>query len=96
LQEDTEVLDQLASELARSALDGAALQLAVIRGRPAALRRRALRWWLLGAGVTGLTSDHLSRVDRLALNPTGNGAVRLPGNLDVVTDAGMMRLRPGG
>jgi tRNA(Ile)-lysidine synthase len=94
LQEDAEVLDELAAKLARAALDGAALQLGGLQIQPAALRRRAVRWWLIAAGVTGLTADHLSRVDRLVTNPSGNTAVRLPGHLDAVVDAGQLRLRP--
>lgn len=94
LQEDADVLDGMATELARSALDGAALRLEVLQPAPAALRRRAVRWWLLAAGVSALTADHLMRVDGLVTNPTGVAAVRLPGRLDAVVDGGTLRLRP--
>ena len=94
LQEDGEVLDELATGLARSALSGAALTVDVLAPQPPALRRRALRWWLIAAGVTGLTADHLMRVDRLLGNPAGNAAVRLPGQLDAEVDQGLLRLRP--
>ncbi len=94
LREDTDLLDDLAAELARSALSGAALRIDVLRSQPAALRRRAERWWLLAAGVTGLTADHLTRVDRLVVDVAGAQAVRMPGSLDAVVDAGMLRLRP--
>ncbi len=77
LQEDADVLDGLAADLARRSLDGAALQLAVLQPAPAALRRRAVRWWLIAAGVSGLTADHLMRVDLLVANPGGVAAVRL-------------------
>lgn len=94
LQEDADVLDGLAAELARSALSGAALRLEALQPSPPALRRRAIRWWLLAAGVSALTADHLGRVDQLVTHPTGVAAVRLPGRLDAVADLGMLRLRP--
>ena len=96
LQEDADVLDGLAADLARTALSGTTLRLEVLQPAPAALRRRALRWWLLAAGVTGLTADHLRRVDRLVTDPGGTVAVRLPGRLDAVTADGAVRLRPVG
>jgi tRNA(Ile)-lysidine synthase len=88
LQEDGEVLDGLATELLGSALDGASLLIDVLAHRPVALRRRVLRAWLLTAGVTGLTADHLVRLDRLVTNPGGTAAVRLPGHLDATVDRG--------
>ncbi len=94
LREDGEVLDTLAADLARAALDGAVLQLAVLQPAPTALRRRAIRWWLIAAGVSGLTADHLHRVDLLVTNPAGTQAVRLPGRLDAVADGPTLRLRP--
>jgi tRNA(Ile)-lysidine synthase len=94
LQEDADVLDGLAADLARAALTGAALRLDVLKPAPAALRRRAVRWWLLAAGVSGLTADHLLRVDQQVTNPGGVAAVRLPGRMDTVTEAGSLLLRP--
>lgn len=94
LQEDADVLDTLATDLARSALTGAALQLDVLQPAPPAVRRRAIRWWLIAAGVSGLTADHLMRVDLLVTNPAGTTAVRLPGRLDAVADGPTLRLRP--
>jgi tRNA(Ile)-lysidine synthase len=94
LQEDADVLDGLGVDLARRALTGAAMRLDELQPAPAALRRRAIRWWLIAAGVSGLTADHLMRVDQLVADPGGVAAVRLPGRLDAVTDATTLRLRP--
>ena len=58
-----------------------------------ALRRRALRGWLLASGITALTADHLTRVDRLVTEPTATAAVRLPGEQDAVVDGDVLTLR---
>jgi hypothetical protein len=67
-----------------TAISGTGLRQAVLAGQPVALRRRVLRSWLLAAGVTGLTADHLVRLDRLVTHPSATAAVRLPGGLDAV------------
>ncbi len=94
LQEDAEVLDALGVKLARAALVGPALRLDVLQAEPAALRRRAIRWWLLASGQSGLTSDHLQRVDQMAMRPGGTANVRLPGGFDVVVRDQELRCEP--
>jgi tRNA(Ile)-lysidine synthase len=69
-------------------LDAAALATA-----PAALRRRALRAWLLAAGVTGLTDLHLRAADDLVGRWRGQGAVALPQRLELVREHGRLRVR---
>ena len=81
---------------------------AVLQPAPAALRRRAVRWWLLAAGVSGLTADHLTRVDRLVAEPGAAwppsgcpaGSTRSPTAGAAAAAAGRVRLtrrgrRPG-
>jgi len=48
---------------------------------PAAVRRRALRSWLLASGVTGLSDTHLRAVDALVNRWHGQGGIALPGHL---------------
>ncbi|MGH3797218.1 MAG: tRNA lysidine(34) synthetase TilS [Pseudonocardiaceae bacterium] len=94
LQEDVDLLEGQARALLSSALAEAepALQVAVLAAAPAPLRRRALRRWLLDAGVPELTDAHLRAADGLIGRWSGQGAVRLPGNLQVYRARGMLQL----
>ncbi|MGV9799878.1 tRNA lysidine(34) synthetase TilS [Mycobacterium sp. NPDC003449] len=99
LREDTDTLD----ELARRALDGAVtddggLDLAELAGLPAALRRRAIRGWLLAGGATDLSDTQIRAVDRLVTAWRGQGGVAvgssLPGQrLFAGRRDGVLRLR---
>lgn len=106
LREDGEVLDQLATALLRGCIapgnpSGFAITFEALAAEPVALRRRVLRLWLKTGGVTGVTAEHLARLDRLVQQAqaadrkgqTPAGAVRLPGHLDAVADAGKLHLR---
>lgn len=106
LREDGEVLDQLATTLLRGCIaqgspTGFAVTVEALAAEPVALRRRVLRLWLKTGGVTGATAEHLTRLDRLLQQAqvshnrgqTPPGAVRLPGHLDAVADAGKLHLR---
>ncbi|WP_424183971.1 tRNA lysidine(34) synthetase TilS [Actinokineospora sp. G85] len=73
LQDDLAALDQLAE-----GLEPVPATLATV---PAALRRRALRRWLAGCGVSGLTDAHLRSVEELVTRWRGQGGVALPGGL---------------
>lgn len=79
--------------------DGApALDVVVLVDAPAAVRRRAIRRWLLDAGVTELSDAHLRTVDAL-VDPArwrGQGAVALPGRLAARRTAGRLLVEPGG
>ncbi|MEW1932528.1 tRNA lysidine(34) synthetase TilS [Rhodococcus sp. NPDC079359] len=77
LREDGRVLDALAeSVLDADALD---LEVAAIDSLDPAVRRRVLRRWLLGRGVTSLTDRQIRAVDALVGRWTGQGGVALPG-----------------
>jgi tRNA(Ile)-lysidine synthase len=58
-----------------------ALQADVLHRAPAPLRRRALRRWLLAAGVPQLTDAQLRAADNLIGRWSGQGAVWLPGDV---------------
>jgi tRNA(Ile)-lysidine synthase len=70
-----------------------ALDAAVLGAAPAAVRRRALRAWLTGRGVTGLTDLHLRAADDLVGRWRGQGAVALPQRLELVREHGRLRVR---
>lgn len=81
VREDLEALDALATGLLADARDGSGLSALVLAAAPPALRRRALRRWLIEAGVRDLTAGHLRSVDALAADWRGQGGVWLPGGL---------------
>ncbi|MFF5990891.1 tRNA lysidine(34) synthetase TilS [Prauserella flavalba] len=90
LREDGDTLDALSAELLERARDGATLDVTVLAQAPAALRRRALRTWLLGAGVRELTDAHLRSVDALVGEWRGQGGVWLPGNFEARRSRGKL------
>jgi tRNA(Ile)-lysidine synthase len=102
LQEDLDLLDRQADALLAQALDVAAsnvaamnvaaLNVTVLAQAPAALRRRVLRRWLLDAGVTELTDAHLRVADDLIGRWAGQGAVRLPGDVELFRAHGRLQL----
>ncbi|MGW0517996.1 tRNA lysidine(34) synthetase TilS [Crossiella sp. NPDC003009] len=81
LREDSQALDELAADLLGQARDGDGLAVGALKAAPAALRRRVLRGWLLGAGVSELTDAHLRSVDALVADWRGQGGVAVPGGL---------------
>ncbi|MQA14604.1 MAG: tRNA lysidine(34) synthetase TilS [Pseudonocardiaceae bacterium] len=85
LREDLDVLDESAAALLASARrgDGGTLDVEVLASAPAALRRRALRSWLLSAGVGDLTDAQLRSSDELVGRWRGQGPVALPGSFVV-------------
>ncbi|MGH3823815.1 MAG: tRNA lysidine(34) synthetase TilS [Pseudonocardiaceae bacterium] len=101
LREDLDVLDSQARGLLATALrspdaqsgeadSGADLDVAVLAQAPAALRRRVLRRWLLDAGVPELTDAHLRAADDLIGRWSGQGALRLPGAVELVRARGRL------
>jgi tRNA(Ile)-lysidine synthase len=92
LRDDTEALDTLAARLLAAALADGELVVAVLSAEPPSLRRRALRSWLLGAGVPELTDAHLRSADALIGGWRGQGAVWLPGNFAVGRARGRLRV----
>jgi tRNA(Ile)-lysidine synthase len=73
-------------------LDVAGLDVTALAQAPAALRRRVLRRWLLDAGVAELTDAHLRAADDLIGRWSGQGAVRLPGDVEVFRAHGKLHL----
>ena len=68
------------------------LEVAVLGSVPAALRRRVLRRWMLDAGVPELTDAQLRAADDLVGRWSGQGAVWLPGHVEVYRSGGRLRL----
>ncbi len=79
LREDGEVLDALAEKLLIAASDAGSLSIETLATAPAALRRRAIRSWLLTAGAKALTDKHLRAVDALVTDWRGQGGVAVGG-----------------
>jgi tRNA(Ile)-lysidine synthase len=92
LRDDTEALDTLSARLLAAALAEGELDVPVLAAEPAALRRRVLRRWLLGTGVTELTDAHLRSADALIGEWRGQGAVWLPGGFAVSRARGRLRV----
>lgn len=82
LREDCDALDSIASDVYGRACDGEALRADVLGQAPPAVRRRALRTWLLRGGVRELTDAHLRSVDDLVGRWRGQGGVFLPGGVE--------------
>ncbi|MFB9906203.1 tRNA lysidine(34) synthetase TilS [Allokutzneria oryzae] len=96
VREDGEALDELAVALLRRAEDGHELEAATLAQAHPAVRRRALRGWLLAGGVTEVTDAHLRSVDALVGNWRGQGGVALPGGLVAERSHGRLHLDLGG
>ena len=79
LAEDADALDEMAADLHALAADAEELEVEVLASQPAALRRRALRWWLLGSGAKDLTDAQLRAADALIGDWRGQGGVALAG-----------------
>ena len=95
LREDCDALDAIAAELLRAAtVAGGALAVAALAASPPAVRRRALRGWLLACGVPRLSDAHLRSVDALVGRWRGQGAVALPGSLEVARERDRLVIDP--
>ncbi|MQY24484.1 tRNA lysidine(34) synthetase TilS [Nocardia aurantia] len=81
LRADGEVLDELAGKLLRAAGDGATLKIETLATAPVAVRRRAVRAWLLDGGAKALTDKHLRAVDALVTDWHGQGGVAIGGGV---------------
>ena len=92
LRDDGDVLDDLAADLlvrARIAgdLEGSSagnLDAAVLATAPPALRRRAVRSWLLESGVNAVTATQLYAIDELVVRWRGQGGVAVGGGSPAV------------
>ncbi|HEY3608188.1 MAG TPA: tRNA lysidine(34) synthetase TilS [Pseudonocardiaceae bacterium] len=83
VREDNDALDALARATLRTAQADGELDVAALFDVPAAVRRRALRCWLLARGVRELTDPQLRAADDLVGRWRGQGGVWLPGGLVV-------------
>jgi len=92
LQEDLDVLDEQACALLAAARRDRDLDVAALAPAPTALRRRVLRRWLLAAGVSELTDAHLRAADDLIGRWSGQGALALPGALELLRAQGRLRV----
>ncbi|CAA9220065.1 MAG: tRNA(Ile)-lysidine synthetase [uncultured Corynebacteriales bacterium] len=70
--------------------DAAALPVADLAGRPAAVRTRIVRGWLAARGVPGLGAAQLRAVDALVTDWHGQGPVSLPSGAVVTRSSGML------
>lgn len=88
LRDDADLLDALATEAAgRAARDGDALDVAVLAGLPAALRRRVLHRWAGGASAA-----QVDALEALICRWHGQGPVSLAGGARAMRVSG--RIRP--
>ncbi|MGI8816783.1 MAG: tRNA lysidine(34) synthetase TilS, partial [Pseudonocardia sp.] len=69
------------------------LDVAALRGHPPAVRRRVLRGWLLDAGVREVSDARLRAADDLVGRWHGQGALALPGGLELNRGRGRLVLR---
>jgi tRNA(Ile)-lysidine synthase len=83
VREDNEALDALAGAVLAAATKDDELEVDTLKEAPAAVRRRALRAWLLAGGVRELTDLQLRAADDLVGRWRGQGGVWLPGGLVV-------------
>lgn len=76
LREDNDALDAFAAQLLRSAReDDGTVRVEALGSATAALRRRAVRAWLLAGGAEGLTDKQIRAVDELVTGWHGQGGV---------------------
>jgi tRNA(Ile)-lysidine synthase len=92
MQEDLDVLDAQACGLLAAARRGGDLDVSELAQVPPALRRRVLRHWLLDVGVAELTDAHLRAADDLVGRWSGQGALRLPGGVELVRAQGRLHV----
>ncbi|WP_330251003.1 tRNA lysidine(34) synthetase TilS [Nocardia sp. NBC_00565] len=82
-----------------AASNGPTLSIETLATAPAALRRRAIRAWLLAGGAKALTNKHLQAVDELVTAWRGQGGVAVGGGgpgsrLVAAREHGRLTLRP--
>lgn len=77
LQDDGRALDAIAAAVVDT--NTRELDVSAIESSDPAIRRRVVRRWLLGRGVTSLSDRQIRAVDALVVRWTGQGGVALPG-----------------
>ena len=111
LRQDADLLEELAEDLLRRALEGSDQvesavrapddlpthpMVEVLAAAPPALRRRALQSWLGGEGAGDLSQTHLESVDALVTAWHGQAGADVPGGLRVRRVAGRLVASPRG
>ncbi len=93
-----ELLDETANDLIAGAEVPGQLDVRLLEPLARALRTRTIRLWLFEHGVPAgrLSAEHVQRVDTLVTDWRGQGAVAVPGGVEVVRDCGRLILRPLG
>ncbi len=81
LTEDNHALDGLAARVLDAARTGDDLRITDLELSPTALRRRAIRGWLLSGGAEGLTDKQIRAVDALVSAWRGQGGVAVGSTL---------------
>ena len=95
MADDLAALDELADRLRRGTSEPeGSLPVGPLLAAPAAVRRRALRAWALGAGSGPLTAALINALDRLTGPVADGAAVRLPGALDVIRSGEGLQVVP--
>ncbi|MEJ3657367.1 tRNA lysidine(34) synthetase TilS [Actinomycetes bacterium KLBMP 9759] len=94
LREDADALDAVAADRLGEAVDGDSLLVTPLSGMPTAIRRRVVRLWLVGRGVSGLTDLHLRAAERYVTEGPDRGGAALPGGLELVRAHGRLAVRP--
>ncbi|MFF5723069.1 tRNA lysidine(34) synthetase TilS [[Kitasatospora] papulosa] len=95
-RDDADALDTWAAEAARSVLDDAGrLECVKLSVLPPAVRRRVLRRAVIDAGspAGSLFARHIEEVDRLITGWRGQGAINLPGRVEVRRQGGRLVIR---
>jgi tRNA(Ile)-lysidine synthase len=97
---DADALAELADEVAHDVMSGpsepGALDVESLAALSDALRSRVVRLWLVehGCPAGSLGAEHVARVTALVAAWRGQGAVALPGGVEVARERGMLRVRP--
>lgn len=81
LQQDGEVLDELAERALADGRCGDGLPVSALTPLPDAVRRRVIRGWLLGGGAVRLTAKQIVGVDALVTAWRGQGGVAVGSRL---------------
>jgi tRNA(Ile)-lysidine synthase len=83
LQDDDDALRDWALSAACQAETEAGLDVTAVAALPRAVRTRLLRAWLLGGGADEVRAEHIERIDALVTDWHGQGAIQLPGRVEV-------------